>query len=82
MNSVPRPPTVKLSVDRVFPLKSNGEREEVPNLTLIKDYLMELGFFSKDLMMELISKAKRIFNQEPNLMRVNGPSHIFGDIHG
>ena len=48
VKSVPRPPTVALSIDRVFPqLNSNKkpfsgseDRHEVPNLALIKDYLM------------------------------------------
>ena len=42
VKSVPRPPTVALTVERVFPLipGSGMLRHEVPNLALIKDYLM------------------------------------------
>ena len=64
MKDVPRPPTVALTLDRVFPLKpgSNCERHDTPNLPLIKAYLKELGVISKELMMELILKTKRILN--------------------
>ena len=42
VKSVPRPPTVALSVDRVFPLKPGGGdmRYEKPNVSLIRDYLL------------------------------------------
>ena len=33
-------------------------------------------------MMELIVRAKRVFNDEPNMVRVSGSSYIFGDVHG
>ena len=82
VKEVPRPPSVALSVDRVFPLMKNGERHPIPNLPLIREYLKQFGRVSKPLIMNLISKAKQIFNLEPNLLRVNGPTHIFGDIHG
>ena len=84
VKDVPRPPTVALSLDRVFPLKSKHglEWHELPNLQLIKEYLKQLGVISKELMMELIDRAKRLLNQEPNLVRIDGPTHIFGDIHG
>ena len=32
--------------------------------------------------MELMDRAKRLLNQEPNLVRIDGPTHVFGDIHG
>ena len=54
MKDVPLPPTVALSVDRVFPLKSSGERHEVPNYNLVFAFLKQLGLVSKELMMELI----------------------------
>ena len=42
VKSVPRPPTVALTIERVFPLLPGSEtvRYEAPNLALIKDYLM------------------------------------------
>ena len=90
VKSVPRPPTVALSIDRVFPLLNSNkspfnrleDRHEVPNLALIKDYMMQMGTVSKALMLELINKAKRVLDLEPNLLRVTGQTYIFGDIHG
>ena len=41
-----------------------------------------MGTVSKALMMELINKVKRVLDLEPNLTRVTGETHIFGDIHG
>ena len=90
VKSVPRPPTVALTIDRVFPIihsatsdsKTSEIRHEVPNLALIRDYLMQMGTISKALMLELVAKVKRVFDLEPNLLRVTGKTYIFGDIHG
>ena len=32
--------------------------------------------------MELVSRAKIVFDAEPNMIRVSGKSYIFGDVHG
>ena len=44
--------------------------------------MLELGTISKELMMELVIRAKRVFDQEANMVRVSGQSYIFGDVHG
>ena len=72
VKSVPRPPNIPLSVNRVFPLvrcSSAGpggddscNRNEVPNVPLIKNYLMQMGIISKTLMMEIINRTKRVLN--------------------
>ena len=80
---VPRPPTKPLSFDRVFPFKPNGDnRKSKPNTALIRNYLLSLGTISKELVIELVQRAKRIFDQESNLVRADGRCLIFGDVHG
>ena len=58
IKEVPRPPAKSLSFDRVFPLKKNGIRYQKPNVSLIKQYIVDLGTISKELMIELVNRAK------------------------
>ena len=77
VNSEPRPPARQLSRERVFP-SDGGDID--PNL--IKAYLEQGGALSKDCLLELVSRAKRVMDAEPNLLRVQGKVIIVGDIHG
>ena len=72
VNSVPRPPSKYLSIDRVFPKDDQGNRTEIPNTDLIKSYLYEGGRISKECLLELICRAKNALCSEPNLLRVDG----------
>ena len=59
-----------------------NDRHSRPNVALIRNYIMSLGTISKALVIELVQRAKRVFDQEPNMLRVDGRCYVFGDIHG
>ena len=54
----------------------------MPDVDLIKQYLFEGGRLSKDLVMQLMMKAKKRLSAESNMVRVEGKAFIIGDIHG
>ena len=74
---LPLPPQRPLSWERGFPDDSG-----VPNTSLIAQYMHQQGKLSKELVLELFSKAAAILSGEPNLLRIDGKVVIVGDIHG
>lgn len=52
------------------------------NLKLILKHFYNQGRLSEPQAMEILNAAKCRFKKEPNLLRVEGKSYIFGDIHG
>jgi len=75
VTSVRPPPMRPLALDRVF--TKNGI-----DLEILKAYLIENGTMSKELIRTLISKAKSLFTNEANILKVDGEVVIIGDIHG
>lgn len=51
-------------------------------LQVIKQHLEAEGLLSQELILELIAKAKDIFQEEPNLLKLDDPVNVVGDIHG
>ena len=72
----PRPPLQYLSTERVF---GNSKK---PNLELVKNYLFEGGRLGKELLVEIMQRASKLLESEPNLVKVDGKIVIIGDIHG
>ena len=54
----------------------------VPNLSVIRQHLLKEGSISKQELMKLINLVIPILNKEPNIMQVQEPVIIIGDIHG
>ena len=71
------PPQKPLAFERVFVNGSN-----VPNIELVKKYLMAGGTFSKELVREMIGRAGAIMLKEPNMVKLDGKVTIVGDVHG
>ena len=79
ITSVRPPPMIPLSKDRLFP--NDCENTEI-DVELVRDYLVETGKISKECMLEILHRAKSIFNSEPNVVRTDGKVNIIGDIRG
>lgn len=75
ISSVPIPPAKPLSSEVMF--KGN-----VPNLSVIRQHLLKEGSVGKQELMKLINLVVPILNKEPNIMQVQEPVIIIGDIHG
>ena len=74
---VPLPASTPLSTESIWP---NG-RSKV-DLSLIKDFLLAEGDFYKKDLISLLKQAIGVLTQEPNLLYLNDPITIVGDIHG
>lgn len=52
------------------------------NLSILKNHFSREGRLSLDSAMEIIKRAKTILSSEPNLVNVDAPTYIVGDVHG
>mmetsp|Transcript_62725 Transcript_62725/g.118710 ORF Transcript_62725/g.118710 Transcript_62725/m.118710 type:complete len:574 (-) Transcript_62725:151-1872(-) len=76
VGEVPLPPAELLTIDAFYNKKGQPEVE-----VLIAHLNLE-GILSQDLLLDLIKKASDIFEAEPNLLKLNDPITVVGDIHG
>ncbi|CAG9311281.1 PPP3CA_2 [Blepharisma stoltei] len=71
------PPHRELSNDLLYPKASH-----IPSVDAIKLHLTKEGRVSKAHVIKIIDSAKDLFQGEPNLLRIEDPVLIIGDVHG
>mmetsp|Transcript_71784 Transcript_71784/g.166036 ORF Transcript_71784/g.166036 Transcript_71784/m.166036 type:complete len:558 (-) Transcript_71784:129-1802(-) len=76
VKDVPCPPAQVLSGEVVFDKKGN------PDLSVLMNHLTLEGLLSRELLLDLVRKAQNLFHGEPNMLKLNDPITIVGDIHG
>eukprot|EP00971_Amphidinium_carterae_P278147 5521125-Amphidinium_carterae.1 len=76
---VPLPPA-QLLTSSVF-WKGKKEKHE-PDLKLLFDHLSLEGILAQDLVLQIVKEASDLFEAEPNLLKLNDPITVVGDIHG
>lgn len=76
VKEAPVPPAQLLNGDVLFNNKG------VPDLDMLKSHLSLEGALSQELLLDIIKKASDIFAKEPNLLKLNDPITVVGDIHG
>ena len=76
IKEVPLPPAQLLTADTFY--EKNGE----PNMPVLMEHLILEGALSQELLLDIISKASDLFKDEPNLLKLNDPITVVGDIHG
>ena len=81
-SEIPLMPNKRLSLDRLYPLKANGQRKKRPDPELIKNYQYAQGQLSKEAFISVVKKGAYFLQRESNMIRVDGDVVIFGDIHG
>lgn len=59
-----------------------GEKNNKPNVETLKIHLKREGKISKPDFIQIISEASALFSSESNLLHLNEPITIIGDIHG
>ena len=59
-----------------------NKKHKVPNIELIRTYLLREGHVAKKDLIEIIKTVTGIMKQEPNLIQLKGTVVIIGDIHG
>lgn len=56
--------------------------QDLPDWRLLKDFLAREGPISKPQIMKLLMKTLRLFSSEANLVQIEEPICVVGDIHG
>lgn len=52
------------------------------NLDLMMKHLSGEGLLTQELLLDLVKRASSLFESEPNLLKLNDPITVVGDIHG
>ncbi len=76
MADVPKPNQNLLSISDVY--GNNG----IPDPVLLMKHFQQEGRLEKALCMKLLSDAKALLTKEPNLLTVEAPVTVVGDLHG
>ena len=80
VKKVPAPPLRPIDHDQLFLSKHHLDGK--PNWRLLKDHLKQEGRVNKADCLQLIQMASTLFRREPNLIELQDPVTIVGDIHG
>lgn len=56
--------------------------KQLPNINLIRKHLILGGSITKSCLVKLLVEVTNLFKTEANLLKVNEPVIIIGDIHG
>ncbi|SBT86996.1 serine/threonine protein phosphatase 2B catalytic subunit A, putative [Plasmodium malariae] len=78
VKEVEPPPAKPLSMELLYP---NGP-EEPPDYKALREHLKKEGRIRKEDCLDIIKKVIDIVSNEPNLLRLQDPITIVGDIHG
>jgi serine/threonine-protein phosphatase 2B catalytic subunit len=57
-------------------------KSKQPDMDALFEHLNLEGLLSQELLLEIIKKASETFEAEPNLLKLNDPITVVGDIHG
>lgn len=86
MKDVLPPPHKPLSNSKLFPKKSiylfKPISEGPPDWKVLRDHLSREGKLSKQDLLEIISMFISIVKAEPNIVKIQDPVTVVGDIHG
>lgn len=76
VKEVPLPPRELLTLENYW------ESPGVPNIDVLVAHLNLEGALTQELLLDIIKKAQEIFEAEPNLLKLNDPITVVGDLHG
>lgn len=77
VNSVPYPRASLLTEEQLFD-RSTG----LPSISRLKKHLKEEGRLDEQCALRLVELAHQIFQNEPNIVRIERPVTVVADIHG
>ena len=76
MKEVLPPPHMALPHSKLFPKKG------IPDWKVLRDHLTREGLITKTDLLELINLFKSVIKSEPNLIKIDDPVTVVGDLHG
>jgi serine/threonine-protein phosphatase 2B catalytic subunit len=79
VKTVKPPPHRPLSNALMYP---DSSKPNAPDLNKIRSHLLEEGSISKTDLVKLITDVTAVFKSEPNIIKLQEPVIIIGDIHG
>ena len=77
INSIPYPRTNLLTDTDLFDSSSG-----LPDVRRLTKHLEGEGRLTERCALRLVERAREIFRREPNMLRIDRPAVIVGDIHG
>jgi len=80
MPKVVAPPRFPMAHASLFYKGSDGK--EHINLPNLRAHLMKEGRLRREDGLQIISMAQKVYSQEPNLLRLDDPITVCGDVHG
>ncbi|KAJ7348162.1 Metallo-dependent phosphatase-like protein [Mycena albidolilacea] len=80
IKSVPQPATHRLSDAEFFATDEFGASK--PNVRILRDHFFREGRLTEDHAIYILEHATKLLTSEPNMVEVQGPVTICGDIHG
>ncbi|KAJ7621011.1 Metallo-dependent phosphatase-like protein [Roridomyces roridus] len=80
IKSVPQPATHRLSDADFFATDEFGTPK--PNVRVLRDHFFREGRLTEDHAIYILEHATKLLTTEPNMVEVQGPVTICGDIHG
>ncbi|KAF8218128.1 Metallo-dependent phosphatase-like protein [Mycena galopus ATCC 62051] len=80
IKSVPQPATHRLSDAEFFALDDFGASK--PNVRILRDHFFREGRLTEEHALHILEHATQLLTAEPNMVEVQGPVTICGDIHG
>lgn len=78
IKSVRPPPHRPLSRQLIWPNKNSNK----PDWKIIKDHLSKEGRIEKEDLVRLVADCNKIMRNENNLLNLQDPLTVVGDIHG
>jgi len=84
MKEILPPPQQPLSTNKLFPKNSfiQFNLDKVPDWKILRDHLAREGKLEKKDVLDLINTFISIVRSEPNIIQVQDPVTVVGDIHG
>ncbi|CAF1065040.1 unnamed protein product, partial [Brachionus calyciflorus] len=79
VNDVRKPITSILQIEDLF---DDSDKIDSSNLIRLKNHLENEGRLSPHLVVKLIENCVKIFKKESNVLKIDYPVNIVGDIHG
>eukprot|EP00347_Sterkiella_histriomuscorum_P020975 403335741 len=82
VSQVVPPPQHPISHNILFPESKKRGSQEVPDWIALKEHLLKEGRMHKKDLIQMIRDVTEIMKKEPNVLTVEEPAVIVGDIHG
>lgn len=79
VKTVKMPPARPLQPEKMYPDSANPT---IPDLELIRQWLLDEGSIGKNELVKLIKDVTKVLKSEPNIIRMQEPVIIVGDVHG